>query len=126
MSGIMLLSLGYQPSKWEKESQLTEKEKGNLKQNWIDFAQFVDANDSISLKRNTFTIEGKNGSKFSFDASMEFSIWLPPNTLERYVNSLRAIRNGARRKSNLGVHMSISKHQKNSKIDTGIRMIWVL
>ena len=120
MSGIMLLPLGYQPSKWDKESQLTEK-KRNLKQKWIDFAQFVDENDSISLKENTFTIEGKNGSKFSFDASMEFSIWLPPNTLERYVTSLRAIRNGARRKSNLGVHMEyLEASQATWKIDTGI------
>ncbi len=50
MSGIMLLPLGYQPSKWDKESPLTEKEEADLKQKWIDFAQFVDENDSISLK----------------------------------------------------------------------------
>ena len=80
MSGIMLLPLGNQPSKWDKESPLTEKEEANLKQKWIEFAQFVDENDSISLKVNTFTIEGKNGSKFSFDASMEFSIWLPSDS----------------------------------------------
>ncbi len=81
----------------------------------------IDENDSISLKENTFTIEGKYGSKFSFDASMEFSIWLPPNTLERYGPSLRPIRNGARRKSNLGVHMEyLEASQATWKIDTGI------
>ena len=120
MLGIMLLPLGYQPSKWDKESQLTEKEEADLKQKWIDFAQFVDENDSIFLKENTFTIEGKYGSNFSFDASMEFSIWLPPNTLERYGPSLRAIRNGARRKSNLGVHMEyLEASQATWKLDTG-------
>ena len=67
------------------------------------------------------SLRKKNGSKFSFDASMEFSIWLPPNTLERYVTSLRAIRNGARRKSNLGVHMEyLEASQATWKIDTGI------
>ena len=59
MLGLMLLPLGYQPSKWDKESSLSEKEEADLKQKWIDFAQFVDESDSISLKENTFTIEGK-------------------------------------------------------------------
>ena len=121
MSGIILLPLGYKQSIWDKESPLTEKEESDLRQNWIDFAQFIDENDSISLKENTFTVEGRSGSKFSFDASMEFSIWLPPKTLERYGDSLRAIRNGARRKSNLGIHMEyLEASQATWKIDTGV------
>ena len=72
MLGILLLPLGYQPSKWDKESGLTEKEEVDLKHKWIAFAQFVDENKSISLEENTFTIKGKYGSQFSFAASMEF------------------------------------------------------
>ena len=49
MLGLMLLPLGYQPSKWDKESPLTENEEADLKQKWIDFAQFIDDNDSILL-----------------------------------------------------------------------------
>ena len=67
MIGLMLLPLGYQPSKWDKESPLTGKEESDLKQKWIDFAQFVYENESISLKENTFTIDGKD-----FEVSLDF------------------------------------------------------
>ena len=119
---FIALPLGYFPSKWEKEPILTPGQESELKAQWIELAQFIDENESISLEGNTFTIEGKYGSKFSFDASMEFSLWLPPNSLNEHEKSLRAIRNGASGKSNLGTHMEyLGASHATWKIDTGIQ-----
>ncbi|MDE0954551.1 MAG: hypothetical protein OR994_07725 [Candidatus Poseidoniales archaeon] len=105
MTGIILLPLGYNPPTWQTSPVLDPDEESSLKKGWLKLAQFIDENDSISLQENTFTIDGKYGSEFSFDISMELSMWLPPNSLNRYENSIRAIRNGAPGRGNLGTHM---------------------
>ena len=121
MLNLIILPLGYTPSKWDKDAKLTPEQEKDLKQKWIEFAQFLEENnDTITLKENTFHVKGQYGSKFSFDASTKFSLWFPPNTLERYEPSLQAIRNGARGKSNLGNHMQfLEASQATWKIDTG-------
>ena len=101
MEDIILLPLGFKPSKWSKEAKISDEEISMLKQKWIELAQFIDETDSISIEENTFTVTGKHGSVFSFDISTEFSIWLPPNSLENHVFGLRGIRDGGRGKGNL-------------------------
>ena len=46
----------------------------SLKEEWINFAQFISENESISIDENTFTIFGNHGSRFRFDASIEYYI----------------------------------------------------
>ncbi len=46
----------------------------SLKEEWINFAQFISGNESISIDENTFTIVGTHGSRFRFDASIEYYI----------------------------------------------------
>ena len=43
MDGIMLLPLGYKPSKWSKEAKISDDEISILKQKWLELAQFIDA-----------------------------------------------------------------------------------
>ncbi len=120
MDNIILLPLGYKPHRWDKKSKLTEEQEIDLKLKWIEFAQFVYESESIILEENTFTVVGQHGSKFSFDASTEFSLWLPPGTIEKYSPSLRSIRNGAPGKSNLGAHIGYLEASHASwKIETG-------
>lgn len=121
LSDFIALPLGYYPSKFDETRKLDSKMESKLKVQWIEFAQFINEHECISLDGNTFTIDGNHGSKFTFDASMEFSLWLPPNTIDEYGPSLRAIRNGARGKSNLGTHMEyLSASHATWKIDTGV------
>jgi hypothetical protein len=46
----------------------------SLKEEWINFAQFISENESISIDENTFTIVGNHGSRFRFDAIIEYYI----------------------------------------------------
>lgn len=119
MEGIMLLPLGFKPSKWSKEAKISDDEISILKQKWLELAQFIDETESISIDENTFTVTGIHGSVFSFDVSTEFSIWLPPNSLENHVFGLRGIRDGGRGKGNLARHIQyLEAAQATWKIST--------
>lgn len=82
-----------------------EEEIYAIKQEWLDFAKYISETPDIKIKENTITIEGKYGTKFSFDISLEQSLWLPPGGVNEYGSSLKEIQNGARGKSDLGIHM---------------------
>lgn len=82
-----------------------EEYEKSLKLDWLNFAKYILDSPSIQVKENTITVEGKYGTKFSFDISLEMSLWLPPGGVDEYGGSLNAIQNGARGKSDLGIHM---------------------
>lgn len=106
MGELMVLPLGYIPLPWQTKPILSEQEETSLKQDWLKVAQLVSENDFIEIKENTFTVKGKHGSNFRFDVSMEFSRWLPPNSLESHIGALRNIRNRAGNNSNLNNHIA--------------------
>tara|TARA_X000000368_G_scaffold201209_1_gene158860 strand:+ start:264 stop:1034 length:771 start_codon:yes stop_codon:yes gene_type:complete len=101
MEGIIHLPLGYISKKGHKESKLSSEQIHQLKNHWLKFAQFIWQSPNIELEENTFTVFGNHGTIFSFDANLEFSVWLPPKTTSRHIQALRAIRKGARNRSNL-------------------------
>ena len=82
-----------------------EEYEKSIKFDWLNFAKYILDSPSIQVKENTITVEGKYGTKFSFDISLEMSLWLPPGGVDEYGGSLNAIQNGARGKSDLGIHM---------------------
>ena len=82
-----------------------EEYEKSLKLDWLNFAKYILDSPSIQVKENTITVEGKYDTKFSFDISLEMSLWLPPGGVDEYGGSLNAIQNGARGKSDLGIHM---------------------
>lgn len=89
------------------------------KKRWIDFAHLVSNNALISIAGNTFTITGKHGSKFSFDASIEFSRWLPPGSLGEHEMALANIKRGAMNKHILGNHIAnLEASSASWKIET--------
>ena len=106
-----------------EEVSTSLKAEGNLtleqKKEWIAFAKLICGNKSISISENTFTIIGKHGSKFSFDASLEFSRWLPPNSLSSHEIGLSNLKRGARNKHMLGDHMAnLDASSASWKIET--------
>ena len=105
MEGIIHLPLGYIQSQSEKSNEHSSQEYSQLQSDWLDFAQFIWQNPNISLDCNTFTILGSHSSTFSFDINMELSVWLPPNTSSNQISALKAIRKGARNRSNLDNHI---------------------
>jgi hypothetical protein len=115
-------------SKWSWPEDIEEISKSlkldvdltpSLKEEWINFAKFVCENELISIDENTFTIFGKHGSKFRFDASIEYSRWLPPNSLESHAMALRNIKHGARNKHILGNHIAnLEASSASWKIET--------
>ena len=111
------------PEDIEKIS-MSMKSEGDLtsvqKSEWIDFAKSICESDSISISENTFTIIGKHGSKFTFDASLEFSRWLPPNSLSSHEIGLSNIKRGVRNKHILGDYMAnLEASSASWKIETG-------
>ncbi len=76
------------------------------KEEWILFAKLICENNSISISENTFTIIGEHGSMFRFDASLEYSRWLPPNSLSSHSSALANIKSGARNKHILDNHVA--------------------
>ena len=89
------------------------------KKEWLDFAKLVSKSNSIIISNNTFTIIGKYGSKFSFDASIEFSRWLPPGSLGVHELALANIKRGARNKHILGNHIAnLEASSASWKIET--------
>ena len=82
-----------------------EEYEKSIKFDWLNFAKYILDSPSIQVRENTITVEGKYGTKFSFDISLEMSLWLPPGGVDEYGGSLNAIQNGARGKSDLGIHM---------------------
>jgi|TARA_B110000914_G_C15514706_1_gene472772 hypothetical protein len=115
-------------SKWLWPEDIEEistslKSDGSLtsdqKKGWIRFAKFICRNESITITENTFTVIGKHGSVFRFDASIEYSRWLPPNSLSSHKNSLANINNGARNKHILSNHMAnLDASSASWKIET--------
>ncbi|MDC0341440.1 hypothetical protein OAM96_05755, partial [Candidatus Poseidoniaceae archaeon] len=91
----------------------------SLKEEWINFAQFISENESISIDENTFTVIGKHGSMFRFDASIEHSRWLPPNSLSSHATALGNIKRGARNKHILDNHIAnLEASSASWKIET--------
>ena len=70
MEGIIHLPLGYISKKGHKESKLSSEEINQLKNHWLEFAQFIWQSPSIELEENTFTVFGNHGTIFSFDANL--------------------------------------------------------
>ena len=106
MGELIVLPLGYGLPPWQTEPILSESESAELKKGWLKLAQLVSENDSIIVNENTFTVKGKHGSIFRFDVSMEFSRWLPPDSLEVHIPALRNIRSGARNRHILDNHIA--------------------
>ncbi|MBT3657634.1 MAG: hypothetical protein HN544_05510 [Euryarchaeota archaeon] len=91
----------------------------SLKQKWIDFAKLVCNNDSITIINNTFTIIGKYSSKFSFDASIEFSRWLAPGSLGDHEIALANIQKKIMNKHILHNHIAnLEASSASWKIET--------
>ena len=93
------------PKEITSEIENSSEDESSIKLEWMDFAKYICHSGYIKIDENTITIEGKYGNTFSFDISMELELWLPPGSLDEYGSSLKAIQDGARGKSNLGIHM---------------------
>ncbi len=121
MGELIVLPSGYIAPPWKTEPILSEEEETSLKQDWLKVAQLVSENENIEIEENTFTVKGKHGSTFRFDVSMEFSRWLPPNSLDSHIQSLRNIRNGARNRGYLDNHIANLEASFDSwKIETTV------
>lgn len=90
-----------------------------MKKDWLIIAKFICENESITISENTFTVIGKHGSMFRFDASIEHSRWLPPNSLSSHTTALENIKRGANNKHILVNHTANLEASTDSwKIET--------
>ena len=89
------------------------------KNNWLKLAKLICENESISISENTLTIIGKHETVFTFDVSIEFSRWLPPNSLTSHETALSNIKRGVKNKHILGNHIAnLEASSASWKIET--------
>jgi hypothetical protein len=98
----------------------------DMKKDWLIIAKYICENESITISKNTFTVIGKHGSMFRFDASIEYSRWLPPNSLSSHTTALGNIKRDAKNKHIIGNHIAnLEASSASWKIETSSEEEWL-